>query len=110
MFFFLLLTAHLLEVVLQPDEVVLERGSRLVLSCQAFGCPQPKFSWKNLSNTPILRRLETDDLQSQLVFDLVELEDEGSYLCEVTCGSIKKSKQTEVKVFCKYLKRFTIQS
>ncbi|XP_026091587.1 hemicentin-2-like [Carassius auratus] len=91
--------AHLLEVVLQPDKVVLERGSRLVLSCQAFGCPQPKFSWKNLSNTPILRRLETDDLQSQLVFDLVELEDEGTYLCEVTCGSIKKSKQTEVKVF-----------
>ncbi|XP_052395545.1 vascular cell adhesion protein 1-like [Carassius gibelio] len=91
--------AHLLEVVLQPDKVVLERGSRLVLSCQAFGCPQPKFSWKNLSKTPILRRLETDDLQSQLVFDLVELEDEGTYLCEVTCGSIKKSKQTEVKVF-----------
>uniref|UniRef100_A0A8C1IEJ5 Vascular cell adhesion protein 1-like n=1 Tax=Cyprinus carpio TaxID=7962 RepID=A0A8C1IEJ5_CYPCA len=92
--------AHLLEVALQPDnEVVLEKGSSLILSCQASGCPQPKFSWKNLSKMPILRRLETDGFQSQLVFDLVELEDEGTYLCEVTCGSIKKSKQTEVKVF-----------
>uniref|UniRef100_A0A8C1LK05 Vascular cell adhesion molecule 1b n=1 Tax=Cyprinus carpio TaxID=7962 RepID=A0A8C1LK05_CYPCA len=91
--------AHLLEVVLTPDEVVLERGSSLVLSCQASGCPQPKFSWKNLSNTPKLRLIETDGFQSQLSVNLVELEDEGTYLCEVTCGSIKKSKQTEVKVF-----------
>ncbi|XP_016131550.1 vascular cell adhesion protein 1-like [Sinocyclocheilus grahami] len=92
--------AHLLEVALQPDgEVVLERGSSLVLSCQASGCPQPEFSWKNLSNMPILRRLKTDGFQSQLFFDLVELDDEGTYLCDVTCGSIKKSKQTEVKVF-----------
>lgn len=57
---------------------------------------------------PILRRIETDGFQSQLFLDQVELEDEGTYVCEVTCGSIKKSKQTEVKVFCKYLKRFTI--
>ncbi|XP_026054188.1 vascular cell adhesion protein 1b [Carassius auratus] len=92
--------AHLLEVALQPDvEVVLEKGSSLILSCQASGCPQPKFSWKNLSNMPILRRPKTDGFRSQLVFDRVELEDEGTYLCEVTCGSIKKSKQTEVKVF-----------
>ncbi|XP_016137744.1 vascular cell adhesion protein 1-like [Sinocyclocheilus grahami] len=92
--------AHLLEVALQPDdEVVLEKGSSLILSCQASGCPQPKFSWKNLSNMPILSRLKRDGFRSQLVVDLVELEDEGTYLCEVTCGSIKKSKQTEVKVF-----------
>ncbi len=105
------LTAHFFEVKLQPDdEVVLEKGSSFNLSCQASGCPQPKFSWKNLSNMKILRRFKTDGFQSQLVFDLVDLEDEGTYLCEVTCGSIKKSKQTEVKVFCKYLERFTFWS
>ncbi len=105
------LTAHLFEVVLQPEgEVVLEKGSGLILSCQASGCSQPKFSWENLSNMTILRRFKTDGFRSQLVFDLVELEDEGTYLCEVMCGSIKKSKQTEVKVFCKYLERFTIRS
>ncbi|RXN20466.1 vascular cell adhesion 1-like protein [Labeo rohita] len=92
--------AHLLEVALQPDtEDVLEKGSNLVLSCQASGCPQPEFSWKNLANNPILRQIKTDGFQSQLIFDLVELEDEGTYLCEVTCGSIMKSKQTNLKVF-----------
>ncbi|KAL1251420.1 hypothetical protein QQF64_019216 [Cirrhinus molitorella] len=92
--------AHLLEVALQPEgEVVLEKGSSLVVSCQASGCPQPEFSWKSLANMPILRQHKTDGSQSELFFDLVELEDEGTYLCEVTCGSIKKSKQTNLKVF-----------
>ncbi|XP_043079141.1 vascular cell adhesion protein 1b isoform X2 [Puntigrus tetrazona] len=92
--------AYLLEVALQPEgEVVLEKGSGLILSCQASGCPQPKFSWKSLSDMPILRQVKTDGFQSQLVFDQVELEDEGTYLCEVTCGSVNKSKETEVKVF-----------
>ncbi|KAG1945799.1 vascular cell adhesion protein 1b [Pimephales promelas] len=92
--------AHFLEVELQPDSVIVsDRGSSLVLSCQASACPRPEFSWKNLSNMRILRQYKTDGFQSQLFLDPVELEDEGTYLCEVTCGSIKKSKQTEVKVF-----------
>lgn len=92
--------AHFLEVELQSDSVIVsDRGSSLVLSCQASGCPRPEFSWKNLSNMPILRQINTDGFQSQLFLDPVDLEDEGTYLCEVTCGSIKKSKQTEVKVF-----------
>lgn len=103
------LTAHFLEVELQPDSVIVsDRGSSLVLSCQASGCPHPEFFWKHPSNMSILGRIKTDGFQSQLFLDPVEVEDEGTYLCEVTCGSIKKSKQTEVKVFCKYLKRFTI--
>ncbi|XP_056304059.1 vascular cell adhesion protein 1b [Danio aesculapii] len=92
--------AHLLEVELQPnDTIVSDRGSSLVFSCLASGCPHPKFSWKNLLNMPIHRQPKTDGFLSQLLFDPVEVEDEGTYLCEVTCGSIKKSKQTEVKVF-----------
>ncbi|XP_051765897.1 vascular cell adhesion protein 1b isoform X2 [Ctenopharyngodon idella] len=92
--------AHFLEVELQPDSVIVsDRGSSLVLSCQASGCPHPEFFWKNPSNMSILGRIKTDGFQSQLFLDPVEVEDEGTYLCEVTCGSIKKSKQTEVKVF-----------
>ncbi|KAK7136937.1 hypothetical protein R3I93_017112 [Phoxinus phoxinus] len=91
--------AHFLEVELQPDSAVSDRGSSRVLSCKASGCPRPEFSWKNLSNMPILRRIKTDGFKSKLFLDPVELEDEGTYLCEVTCGSIKSSKQTEVKVF-----------
>lgn len=92
--------AHLLKVELQPNGTIAsDRGSSLVLSCQALGCPHPEFSWKNLSNMPIHRQPKTDGFLSQLLFDPVEVDDEGTYLCEVTCGSIKKSKQTEVKVF-----------
>lgn len=92
--------AHLLDVELQPNgTVVSDRGSSLVLSCQASGCPHPEFSWKNLSNMSVHRQPKTEGSLSQLLFDPVEVEDEGTYVCEVTCGSIKKSKQTEVKVF-----------
>ncbi|KAI7791251.1 vascular cell adhesion protein 1b [Triplophysa rosa] len=91
---------HLLEVVLQPDGVIVaERGSGHALSCQASGCPQPTFSWRRLENLPTRGLTETIGFLSQLFLDPVELEDEGTYICEVTCGSVAESKQTEMKLF-----------
>ncbi|TRY94406.1 hypothetical protein DNTS_027945 [Danionella cerebrum] len=88
--------AHSLEVELLPNgPVVSERGSSLVLSCQASGCPHPEFSW----NIPIEKELKNNGSLSTVFLSGVELEDEGTYTCEVTCGSIIVSKQLEVRVF-----------
>ncbi|XP_065101141.1 vascular cell adhesion protein 1b isoform X2 [Paramisgurnus dabryanus] len=92
--------AYLLEVELQPsDAIVAESGSSLTLSCNASGCPQPTFTWKSLGNLPNRGLIKTDGLLSKLFLDPVEVEDEGTYICEVTCGSAAKSKQTKVNVF-----------
>ncbi|XP_073718410.1 vascular cell adhesion protein 1b isoform X2 [Misgurnus anguillicaudatus] len=92
--------AYLLEVELQPsDAIVAESGSSLTLSCNASGCPQPMFSWKSLGNLPNRGLIKTDGLLSKLFLNPVEVEDEGTYICEVTCGSVEKSKQTKVNVF-----------
>lgn len=93
---------HLLEVALQPNgEIVAERGSSHAFSCEASGCPQPTFSWRRLENLPTRGLTKTNGFRSQLFLDPVELEDEGTYICEVTCGSVVKSQQTKVKMFCK---------
>ncbi|KAA0712156.1 Vascular cell adhesion protein 1 [Triplophysa tibetana] len=91
---------HLLEVALQPYGVtVAERGSSHALSCQASGCPQPTFSWRRFENLPTRGLTKTSGFLSQLFFDPVELEDEGTYICEVTCGSVAVSKHTKMKLF-----------
>ncbi|XP_051977865.1 vascular cell adhesion protein 1-like [Xyrauchen texanus] len=90
--------AHLLEVTLQPNGVIVaERGSSLVLSCVASGCPHPEFSWRRLTNMPITSQIESSGFLSQLLLNTVDLE--GTYICEVKCDSIMKSKQSEVKMF-----------
>ncbi|XP_051550247.1 vascular cell adhesion protein 1-like [Myxocyprinus asiaticus] len=92
---------HLLEVALQPNGVIgAKRGSSLLLHCEASGCPQPEFSWKSLANRPITSKTERSRFFSKLLLSPMDLEDPlGTYICEVKCGSIVKSNQTEVKVF-----------
>ncbi|XP_076847756.1 vascular cell adhesion protein 1b isoform X2 [Brachyhypopomus gauderio] len=85
-----------LEVSLQPPGSVVSIGSPVTLTCQATGCPHPVFTWKGQHDQPLHRQ---SDVVSQLGPWPVALRDEGAFICEVTCGSVVKSKRTEVKVF-----------
>ncbi|XP_030646969.1 vascular cell adhesion protein 1b [Chanos chanos] len=90
-----------LEVELIPNQSLIsaEKGSSLVLSCQASGCPQPEFFWKSLLDMPVHSRSETQGFLSQLYLSPLRLEDERAYTCEVKCGSVLKSKVIDVQVF-----------
>ncbi|XP_007240168.3 vascular cell adhesion protein 1b [Astyanax mexicanus] len=90
-----------LEVTMHPDVsvITLERGSSLSLSCEASGCPHPLFTWTGLQDKPQYRQNNSQTDISQLNLESVEPDDEGAFICEVKCGSVVKSKQTEVKLF-----------
>ncbi|XP_036442454.1 vascular cell adhesion protein 1b [Colossoma macropomum] len=97
----LLVQAHPLEVTLQPDlsVITVERGSVLSLSCEASGCPHPHFTWKGLEDKPRYRSSDTQTAVSQLNLGPVGPKEDGAFICEVKCGSVVKSKRTEVKIF-----------
>ncbi|KAG7487810.1 hypothetical protein MATL_G00027470 [Megalops atlanticus] len=92
---------HPLEVVIKPGEgmITAERGSSLVLACSATNCSNPAFFWKTLLDGPVHNHAETRGSTSKLFFSPVELGDERAYTCEVKCGSVRKVKHTEIKVF-----------
>ncbi|KAL7855222.1 hypothetical protein SRHO_G00174120 [Serrasalmus rhombeus] len=97
----LLVQAHPLEVTLEPDlsMITVERGSVLSLSCEASGCPHPHFTWKGLEDKPRYMRNDIQTAVSQLNLGPVGPKDDGAFICEVKCGSVVKSKRTEVKIF-----------
>ncbi|XP_064189331.1 vascular cell adhesion protein 1b [Anguilla rostrata] len=92
---------HPLEVELSPGDgvITVERGASVILSCRATGCPSPAFFWKSPLDASVRRRSQTQGPLSQLFLSPVELQDERAYTCEVKCGSVLKSKGTEIKVF-----------
>lgn len=92
---------HPLEVFLQPDMsfIPVERGSSMMLSCNSSGCPHAQITWQNVTHQPLLNWTETQAFISQLGPWTVGLEDNRTFICEVECGSVVKTKRTELKVF-----------
>ncbi|KAI5101151.1 vascular cell adhesion protein 1 isoform X1 [Silurus meridionalis] len=93
--------AHPLEVSLEPDMSIIsvEHGSSMMLSCNSSGCPHAQIIWKNLTHKPSLSWNDSLAFGSQLGPWTVDVEDNRSFICEVKCGSVVKSKLTQMKVF-----------
>ncbi|KPP79247.1 hypothetical protein Z043_101180 [Scleropages formosus] len=95
------ITAFPLEVDLSPGNgvITVEMGSSLLLSCRATGCPSPVFFWKNRLDGPVRSRVKTQGNVSEVLLQPAELMDDSAYTCEVHCGSVRKVRHTEIKVF-----------
>ncbi|XP_056133499.1 vascular cell adhesion protein 1b [Lampris incognitus] len=91
--------AYPLEVELSPTTVTEERGSALMLSCRASGCPQPILTWRRPLDQPVPRPADSQGPLSQLLFTHLDLSDQGAFICEAQCGSIIRSKHVEVQVY-----------
>lgn len=100
--FFLL--AHPLVVSLQPDMIFItaQRGSSMTLSCNSSGCPYAHITWQNVTHQSLRSWKDTQAFVSQIGPWTIGLEDNRTFICKVECGSVVKSKHTELKVFCKY--------
>ncbi|XP_053369282.1 vascular cell adhesion protein 1b isoform X2 [Clarias gariepinus] len=94
-------TAHPVEVSLRPDKILIpvQRGSSMELTCISSACPHPRITWPNLKHQPRLSRSDNQTVESQLGPWIVGLEDNQTFICEVECGSVVKSKRTELRVF-----------
>ncbi|TSK53767.1 Vascular cell adhesion protein 1 [Bagarius yarrelli] len=90
-----------LEVSLQPDLsfIPVKQGSSMMLSCTSSGCPHARITWQNVTHQPHLSKIDTQTFMSQLGPWTVGLEDNRTFICKVECGSLVKSKRTELRVF-----------
>lgn len=93
-------SAHPLELELTPRVITAAKGSGVVLTCRASGCPQPALSWGSDLDEPVHGQTHTQGPVSELHLRALGLSDERAYICEAKCGSVVKSKHAEVKVFC----------
>lgn len=80
------------------------------LTCISSACPHPRITWPNVKHQPRLSRSDNQTVESQLGPWIVGLEDNQTFICEVECGSVVKSKRTELRVFCKYHSSLTFNN
>ncbi|XP_037530364.1 vascular cell adhesion protein 1b [Nematolebias whitei] len=92
--------AHPLQVEASP-QVSAERGSALILSCRASGCPQtPTLSWRRTDqNRTVLQRTQQQDGLSQLHLQELDLQHQGGYSCEAECDSVIRTREIHVHVY-----------
>uniref|UniRef100_M3ZTK3 Vascular cell adhesion molecule 1b n=1 Tax=Xiphophorus maculatus TaxID=8083 RepID=M3ZTK3_XIPMA len=83
-------------------QVSAERGSALILTCNASGCLHPPaFSWRRTDrNRTLLQRTEPQDGQSHLHLLNLDLRHQGGYSCEAECDSVIRTREIHVQVYC----------
>ncbi|KAM7387857.1 hypothetical protein PAMP_024068 [Pampus punctatissimus] len=93
-------TAHPLQVQVSPVSAE-ERGSALVLMCQASGCVHPAtLTWRRTDrNQTVLQRTQQHDGLSRLQLQDLDVQDHGGYSCEAECDSILRTRTTEVHIY-----------
>ncbi|XP_074490478.1 vascular cell adhesion protein 1b isoform X2 [Sebastes fasciatus] len=94
------ITAHPLQVDLSPPVSAAQRGSGLVLTCRASGCPHPPiFTWRRTDqDRTVLRGTDQDGL-SLLRLQELGLQDQGGYGCEAECDSVIRTGTVQVQVY-----------
>uniref|UniRef100_A0A3B5LI92 Ig-like domain-containing protein n=1 Tax=Xiphophorus couchianus TaxID=32473 RepID=A0A3B5LI92_9TELE len=82
-------------------QVSAERGSALILTCNASGCLHPPaFSWRRTDrNRTLLQRTEPQDGQSHLHLLNLDLRHQGGYSCEAECDSVIRTREIHVQVY-----------
>ncbi|XP_032428222.1 vascular cell adhesion protein 1b [Xiphophorus hellerii] len=93
-------SAHPLQLYSSP-QVSAERGSALILTCNASGCLHPPaFSWRRTDrNRTLLQRTEPQDGQSHLHLLNLDLQHQGGYSCEAECDSVIRTREIHVQVY-----------
>ncbi|XP_040896994.1 vascular cell adhesion protein 1b [Toxotes jaculatrix] len=93
--------AHPLQVEVSSRVSVAERGSALVLTCRASGCPHlPTFTWRRMDqNRTVLPWTQQQDRQSLLHLSDLDLQDQGGYSCEAKCDSVIRTTDTQVIIY-----------
>uniref|UniRef100_A0A3B3U8M1 Vascular cell adhesion molecule 1b n=1 Tax=Poecilia latipinna TaxID=48699 RepID=A0A3B3U8M1_9TELE len=96
-------TSQLTDRTVIPPQVSAERGSALILTCNASGCLHPPaFSWRRTDqnrNRTLLQRTEPQDGQSHLHLLNLDLQHQGGYSCEAECDSVIRTREIHVQVY-----------
>ncbi|XP_029985442.1 vascular cell adhesion protein 1b isoform X2 [Sphaeramia orbicularis] len=97
---------HPLQVQVMQQVAAADRGSGLVLTCQASGCLHPPtLTWRRTVRVgperagAVLQRTTEWSRMSRLHLQNLDLMDGGGYSCEASCGSVVRAGHTHVHVY-----------
>ncbi|XP_043941249.1 hemicentin-1 [Protopterus annectens] len=93
------LTVHIFpEFTVIPEDISLNKGDQLVLTCGASGIPTPTITW-TFNNNIIPAQYDSVNGHSELVLHRVTKDDSGTYICtaENVVGSIRAVGSVYVK-------------
>ncbi|XP_022071323.2 vascular cell adhesion protein 1b [Acanthochromis polyacanthus] len=92
--------AHPLQVEASP-QVSAERGSALILTCNASGCPHPlALTWSKADqDQSVLKKTQQQNGVSLLHLQDLDLQDQGEYSCEAKCDSVVRTKSIQVYIY-----------
>ncbi|XP_076028041.1 vascular cell adhesion protein 1b [Genypterus blacodes] len=96
------ITVRALQVELTPPVAAAERGSGLLLTCRASGCLHTVLTWRSpqkLLSTSVQSGMDQQDSMSLLYLEDLDMQDEGRYSCVAECGSVTKTRHTQVHVY-----------
>ncbi|KAM4738931.1 vascular cell adhesion protein 1b [Anableps anableps] len=95
----IIVKAHPLQLEASP-QVSAERGSTLILTCNASGCQHPPtLSWRTDRNRTFLQRTEPQDGKSHLHLQYLDLQHKGRYSCDAECVSVIRTREIHVQVY-----------
>ncbi|XP_023148765.2 vascular cell adhesion protein 1b [Amphiprion ocellaris] len=92
--------AHPLQVEASP-QVSADRGSALILTCKASGCPHPPaLTWRKADqDQSVLKKTQQQDGESLLHLQDLDLQDQGEYHCEAKCDSVMRTRSIQVHIY-----------
>ncbi|XP_077761729.1 vascular cell adhesion protein 1 isoform X1 [Canis aureus] len=80
-------------------QIIAQIGDSVVLTCGVTDCESPSFSWRTQIDSPLSGTVKVEGAKSTLTLSPVNLENEHSYLCTVTCGHKKLEKGIKVDLY-----------
>ncbi|XP_006882510.1 PREDICTED: vascular cell adhesion protein 1 [Elephantulus edwardii] len=88
------------KIEISPESDILAQiGDSVSLTCSTTGCDSPSFSWRTQIDSPLSGKVRNEGTRSTLVMDPVGFDNEHSYLCTATCGSLKLEKGIKVDIY-----------
>nr|XP_031536244.1 vascular cell adhesion protein 1 isoform X1 [Vicugna pacos] len=81
------------------SKIIAQLGDSVSMTCSTTHCESPAFSWAALMDRPLNGKVINEGNKSTLVTNPVNLENDYSYLCFVTCESKKRRREFSVEIY-----------
>ncbi|XP_038601726.1 vascular cell adhesion protein 1 isoform X2 [Tachyglossus aculeatus] len=85
--------------ILERPKITAQIGNLTVLTCSVTGCPNPSFSWRTQTDSPLEGKVKNEDTRSTLTMSPVGFKNEHSYLCTAFCGTRKMESDIQVELY-----------
>ncbi|XP_075473089.1 vascular cell adhesion protein 1 [Ascaphus truei] len=95
----LFITTSAFHITLSPSQTAIagQIGESLLLTCEAFGCPDPSFVWRTPEDKTLSGTVNNEGGKSLLTMTNVSAESDGYYTCKAMCEH-EKPDERRIKI------------